>query len=370
MFKRLVQLFLLLVLVAVAGLAWFSWYVSTPLLAPVGAGESAAAVPGESMAMEPVEAVSADGTAITGYLVRPRLSGTLSPRQNRVRDTLKLRGSMPHLDEKPELVVICTSWDNGVQGSLPLAEGLTGAGYTCLLWNPRGKDNARKYCTYGLKEYADVTALLDAVAEKTGGLPPVAAVGQGFGASVLLKAASEDPRIRCMVCLDCFPSLKTVAVREMEQDWGKPLCYPAFWLMDAGVGWRADFSTFDVAPVDYALKLDYPAMVVCTNQYFFSTLEDCLSIYDSLKNEKKQLYESIREGEPYGTRERTFLHTVEGKKGEKFEKAYKVNVYDGDDELQAGIAEWIHDNTRMPMPRVLSNDSFSAPVTGTAPSGS
>lgn len=267
MFKRLVQLFFLLVLVAVAGLVWFSWYASTPLLVPVGAAESSAS--GESMIMEPVETVSADGTAIAGYLVRPRLSGTLTPRQNRVRDALKLRGNMTHLDEKPELVVICTSWDNGVQGSLPLAEGLTGAGYSCLVWNPRGRDNARQYCTYGLKEYADVTALLDAVAEKTGGLPPVAAVGQGFGAAVLLKAASEDPRIRCMVSMDCFPSLKTVAMREMEQDWGKTLCYPAFWLMDAGVAWRADFSTFDVAPVDYALKLDYPAMVVCTNQYFF-----------------------------------------------------------------------------------------------------
>ncbi len=41
------------------------------------------------------------------------------------------------------------------------------------------------------------------------------------------------------------------------------------------------FSTFDVV-LDDALKLDYPVMVVCTNfQYFFSTLEDCLSIYDS-----------------------------------------------------------------------------------------
>ena len=59
----------------------------------------------------------------------------------------------------------------------------------------------------------------------------------------------------------------------------------------------------------------------------------------------------------YGTKERTFLHVIEGKKGEKFEKNYKVNVYDGDDELQAGIAEWIHDNTRMPMPRVLMNGS-------------
>lgn len=368
MFKRFVQLFVLLMLLAAAVLAWFAWYVSNPLLVPMRA--AADAVSSETLMMIPLEAVSGDGVLLDGYLVRSREGGGLSPRQNRVRDSLKLRGKMPHLEAKPELVVICTSWDKGVQDSMILAEGLAGAGYTCLVWNPRGRDDAREYCTYGLKEAADVKALLDAAGEQLGGLPPVAAVGQGFGSAVLLKAASEDPRIRCMVCIDGFPSLKTVAVREMEQDWGKSLSYPVFWLMEGAVGWRADFSTFDVTPVDYALKLDYPAMIVCTNQYFFSTLEDCLSIYDSLKDEKKQLFESIREGEAFGTRERTLLHAVEGRKGEVFEKTYKVNVYDGDDELQAGIAEWIYENTRMPMPKVLMHESSGAPATGTAPSGS
>ena len=225
-------------------------YKRQPLLIPVGGEEPVSSPVADSLVMEPVEAVSADGTAVEGYLVRPGRPEALSPRQSRVRDTLKLRGKMPHLEAKPELVVIASSWNEGVESSLPLAEGLAGAGYTSLIWNPRGKNNTRKFCTYGLREYADVTALLDAVSRKQGGLPPVAAVGQGFGAAVLLKAASEDPRIRCMVSMDCFPSLKTVAVREMEQDWGKPLCYAAYWLLDAGVDWRAGFSTFDVAPVD------------------------------------------------------------------------------------------------------------------------
>ena len=35
MFKRLVQLFLLFFLAAAGVLAWFAWYVSTPLLIPV-----------------------------------------------------------------------------------------------------------------------------------------------------------------------------------------------------------------------------------------------------------------------------------------------------------------------------------------------
>ena len=106
MFKRLVQLFLLLLLAAVGVLVWFAWYVSTPLLVPVGGDEPAASPVADSLVMEPVEAVSADGIAIEGYLVRPGRPEALSPRQSRVRDTLKLRGRMPHLEAKPELVVI------------------------------------------------------------------------------------------------------------------------------------------------------------------------------------------------------------------------------------------------------------------------
>lgn len=71
MFKRLVQLFLLLLLAAVGVLVWFAWYVSTPLLVPVGGDEPSASPVADSLVMEPVEAVSADGTAIEGYLVRP-----------------------------------------------------------------------------------------------------------------------------------------------------------------------------------------------------------------------------------------------------------------------------------------------------------
>ncbi len=368
MLKRFLQIFILLIVIALGALVWFAWYASTPLLAPLAEEGAAEEVSRDSLSMEPVQAVSADGVTVEGFLVRSNADCAFSPGQERVRDALKMREKMKHLDSKPELVVICTTWDEGVQGSLSLAESLVGAGYTCLVWNPRGKDNCREFCTYGLKEYADVTALLDAVSARLKGLPPVAAVGQGFGAAVLFKAAVHDARIRCMVSLDCFPSLKTVAMREVEQDWGKALSFPAFWLLDAGVEWRADFSTFEIAPVDCALELDYPVMVVCTEQYFFSTQDDCLSIYDSLKNEKKRIFAPLKEGEPFGTKERTFVKTVEGKKGEKFEKTYKIDVYAGDDELKAGIAEWIYENTRMPMPKVLPGDSAVAPVSGVAPS--
>ncbi len=365
MFKRFIQFLFLLVLIFIGALVWFAWYASTPLLAPLSA--PADEVAPDFLSAEPVLAVSADGVTVEGYLIRPTVEGAFSAAQNRVRDSLKMREKLPHLEAKSQLVVICTSWDEGVQGSLPLAEGLAGAGYTCLVWNPRGKDSAREFCTYGLKEYADLTALLDVLDKKMNGLPPVAAVGQGFGAAVLLKAAAFDPRVRCMICLDCFPSLKTVAMREMEQDWGKAFSFPAFWLLDAGVEWRAGFSTFEVAPVDHALNLDYPVMVVCTDQYFFSTMDDNLSIFDSVKNEKKQFFASLADGEPFGTKERVFTKTVEGKKGEKFEKTYHINVYAGDDELKAGIAEWIYENTHMPMPKVLPGDSSSAPATGTEP---
>ena len=67
MFKRLVQLFLLFFLAAAGVLAWFAWYVSTPLLIPVGGEEPASSPVAGSLVMEPVEAVSSDGTAIEAW---------------------------------------------------------------------------------------------------------------------------------------------------------------------------------------------------------------------------------------------------------------------------------------------------------------
>ena len=49
MFKRLVQLFLLLLLAAVGVLVWFAWYVSTPLLVPVGGDEPSASPVADSL---------------------------------------------------------------------------------------------------------------------------------------------------------------------------------------------------------------------------------------------------------------------------------------------------------------------------------
>lgn len=367
MLKRLIQISCFFLFAVVLGVVWFAWYASGPLLMPMNLDAPSSEVQellaqkegGKYLVFQSIQAVSKDGVEVEGLLVNTPDNCQFSPTQNRVRDTLKLRGKLPHLERKEELVVICTSWDDGQESALPMAESLAGAGYTCLIWNARGKDNARQYCSYGLVEYADVSALLDEIEKKQGNLPPVAVVGRGFGSAVLFKAAAHDARIRCVVSIDGFPSLKTIAMRDMEMSLGSPLSFIGYWLLDAGVEMRAGYTTFDVAPVDDALKLDYPVMVVCTDEYFFSTLEDNVAIYDSLKNEKKSLVEAIHEGEDFQAKEKIFTRIVEGKKGQKFEKNYKVKLYSGDDELQAGIAEWIYENTRMPMPKVLNNDSVS-----------
>ena len=118
MFKRLVQLFLLLLLAVVGVLVWFAWYVSTPLLVPVGGDEPSASPVADSLVMEPVEAVSADGTAIEGYLVRPGRPEALSPRQSRVRSRLHVPGMESAREKRrPEILHVRIEGICGRNGS-------------------------------------------------------------------------------------------------------------------------------------------------------------------------------------------------------------------------------------------------------------
>ena len=42
-----------------------------------------------------------------------------------------------------DYVLVCVDWDHGIRSALPLAESLTAAGLTCVLWESRGMDDRR-----------------------------------------------------------------------------------------------------------------------------------------------------------------------------------------------------------------------------------
>lgn len=337
-------------------MCWYAWYDSTPVLDPYSAPQddiqTVAGVQTDQFVVQ-----GADGVPLDVCIVTRKSSDELSPRQSRVRDLLKNRNHMMDLEAQPGIVLICTTWDHGMSHSIKFAESLTSIGYTCVLWDPRGQGSARQYCSWGYRESVDVPLILNEVEKRVKHKGAISAIGQGFGASLLLQAAVKDARIRSIVTLDNFCILKSVVMRAREEDLGKPLCYPAFWLTEFGICLRGGYSSYDIVPVDAARSLSIPAMVVCTNESFFSDLKDNLTIYSTVPSEQKVVYQMRQEGEPYGIKEREHVQMIEGRKGEIFEKHFLIHVYDGEDDLMASIAEWIQDNTQRPRPQVLPSDS-------------
>ena len=336
---------------------WYAWYASTPVLDPYTKPE--VQLDGvNGLNLQFFEFTGGDGTLIEGCVVtRKEIPGSMTPRLSRIRDLLNTRGNLLTLDSQAGVVLVSTTWDHGIENSMNYAESLAGAGYTCVLWNPRGKGAGRReYCSYGYYEAADVPLLLDALKEVVGDTAPVAAVGQGFGASLLMLAASREPRIRCMVSMDSFCILKSALMRAMEADWGGTAGYVPFWLMEFGMRVRAGYSSYEVVPVDAARSLTIPAMLVCTDELFFSDLQDTLTMYAAVPGPDKIVFHGRMNHEPYGTKVREHVEIVEGRHGEKIEEHYQIHLYDGEDDLMAFVAEWIQDNNRLSKPKVLPGE--------------
>lgn len=363
-FSKLVKLAAYGGIAAFAGIVLFAWRASDPILHPYSTLQESGN-PDAGMKLEYFTVTGSDGVPIKACLASALGEKSRSPRQSRVLDLVKSRGKMKNLEVHDGLVLVCTTWDEGILNSMNYAESLTSAGYDCLLWDPRGAGNQRDFCSYGHFESKDVPLLLDAAKEKRGRLGPVAAVGRGFGASLLTLAAIHDSRIRSLVNIDSFGSLKTVISRDMEEETGEKFAFPAFWLIDWALSTRAGFSSFDVAPVESVRSLNLPMMFVCSEDYFFSQMNDVIAMYEANANGSKLVYTRRKAGEKGNTRD--YSRVTKGKKGDSFEEKFTLALYDGDDELMACVAEWIEDNTQQPLPKLLPKDAVIHPSGGSRP---
>lgn len=136
------------------------------------------------------------------------------------------------------------------RASVPVALALCDAGYRALLVDlPGHGESAGRYLTYGPGEARDVSAMLDALAESGLRLGPVGAYGFSYGAAVAIDLASRDPRVRGVVAVSPFASLREVvrdyrrkylpeAVRFVPDRWFQQAVDDAAWF----VGFDPDVS--------------------------------------------------------------------------------------------------------------------------------
>lgn len=238
-----------------------------------------------------------------------------------------------------DYVLVCVDWDHGIRSALPVAESLTAAGLTCVLWEPRGMDDRRPYCTHGLKECRDVPLLLDAVAARSGKKDPVfAAVGQGFGAGLLLQAAATEPRIRGLVSIDAYASLRQSVERTMPEGLLRPV---VLWLMDQRISRTAGMESFDVAPVERAADMNrnVPVLVVNLAQDSpVSNFKDALNIYRQLPSDHRDVWTLRSETDPADATHRE-LRLGRGRRSQPV----MVGLLEDEDRAMSSIVRWMND---------------------------
>ena len=230
-----------------------------------------------------------------------------SPRQQVVQERIKdtdLSGL-----EAADYVLVSADWDHGIRSALPMAEQLATAGLRCVLWEPRGTDQARSYCTRGILECKDVSYLIDELERRSGRKNLIViGVGRAFGSELMLHAASNEPRLRGIVAIDVPAPLNKVLQRRSLPIWQREL-----------IGWRMKNITglepFDFAAVKSVFKLprERPVLLICSNKETpESESEDTYALYSQLHPEQRQLYILRRKEDPADTDHREIHYTQQG----------------------------------------------------------
>ena len=313
-----------------------------PLLRPVNpayAGYESVpeSIPG--MALRPFTFTGWDGEPVQAVEVWKE--GEESSRQLSVMGALATHG----VDRLHEIdyALVCVDWDHGILSAVPLAEALTAAGLHCVLWNPRGVDDRRAYCTHGLREAADVPPLIDAlVGHSAKERPAVVAVGQGYGANLLLRAAAREPRIRGLVSIDAFASLSQSVGRLIDGQLSKILLRQ---LMDMRINSVIDMESFEVAPVQSASEINrnVPALAVnLVQDNPVSTMDDALAIYRRLKSDNRALW-AIRTAEDDADDTERKIELLEGPSGKEQPVIETVRLLRDEEDAVVAIIHWLND---------------------------
>ncbi len=240
-----------------------------------------------------------------------------------------------------DYVLICVDWDHGIRSALPLAESFTAAGLKCVLWDPRGVDDRRAYCTHGLKECADVPKLIDALERRSGKENPIiVGVGQGYGASLMLQAAATEPRIRGLISVDAYASLRESIERTLPGGALSPL---TIWLMDMRMNSCVGIECFDVAPVESASRIsrDVPVLVVnMVQDNPVSTIKDALTIYRRLPSDLRSVWTMADASD---AADATCREVYIGKGSDGRPRMVEVGLLRDEDTAVVSMLHWLND---------------------------
>ncbi len=335
-----------------AGAVWLWNYVddmTSPLLVPLNpsyAGSSRVPHHAPGLELEQISFTGWDGGEVPAVIVTraARDNGGDDSTSRQLAITAELA---PHRADKLgiiDYVLLCVDWDHGIRSALPLAESLTAAGLRCVLWEPRGAGARRPYCTHGLRESRDVPLLIDALSAHSGKETPViVGMGQGYGAALMLQAAEREPRLRGLVAIDSFASLRESVERMIPSS---KLATPlTVWLMDRRINSAVGFESFDVAPVESAAGIgrNVPALIINLAQDNpVSTLDDAVTIYRRLRSDCRDVWTLRTPSDPEQATERDLTVTAGSAEKRRREQVH-VGLVRDEESAVAEVLHWMND---------------------------
>ena len=152
-------------------------------------------------------------------------------------------------------------WD-ACRPRLALATLLQPAGFDVVMYDSRGHgESGGRYCTYGFRESADLSRVLDYLGQRSLPVSRVALVGHSMGAATAVYAASADPRIQAVVLESCYRDLRT-AIRDYARLWIPFI--PEFLICQAELraARKAGFDLDALSPLAHMSKLTIPVLIV------------------------------------------------------------------------------------------------------------
>lgn len=347
---RLIRWLICVLLLTAAGAATWLWLhvnarAKQVLLPgnPLYSGYDDLPAKAQGVQLSPFTVKGWDGAQVQVCIVsRADDSEGLTPRQQALLERLEgvTLGNLGVID----YALVSVDWDYGIRSALPLAEALAAAGITCVLWEPRGSNSTRTFCTHGLRESEDVPFIINALEQRTGRKDlEIIGVGRGFGAELMLQAAAVEPRLSAVVAVDAAASLNKILKRAKVSAPMREL-----------IGWRMNQLTglepFDIAAVKSAslIPRETPVLIASMDDAtLVGTLEDAVTIFSQLHSDTKRFITPRKPGDAPEAQTRSISYTIVSGTREIVHEVEVELVNDAEDVMVEAL-KWLNSTESAP----------------------
>ncbi len=336
-----IGVFILACVGGVCFLWWYSAHQADPLLRPsnpafTGTDDYMKNYP--NLQVDNFQFEGWDGTDIPAVIVQR--SAQPSSQMERWRSLIDKQDyhSLKHAD----YVLVSVEWDHGIESALPIAEVLASAGMKCVLWESRGINDTREYCTHGLRESRDVPLLLNSL-EKRDSRDDliVIALGRGYGASLFLQSVSIEDRLSALISIDSYASLSESFKRSIPAE-HEILTMGKMWLIDRQLDRKVGYEIFDVAPVESVIEMEFetPLLLMNLSQHSgLTTLNDALNIYRQSPSKVKEIW-TLRDAADLQNETRTVSYAYKAA-DEEVRLQLDIKLKDNEDMAYVSMISWV-----------------------------